>query len=102
MRSELGSIGWGHSAIDIERLEDRTLLAVVDVVGNMSLSQFNSLIASAPNYKEWGNEPFIAVNPTDPAKMVISGLAYSTNSTASGAALWYSTDAGANWTMTFP
>lgn len=74
---------------------------VVDVVGNMSSSQFSSLIAPQ-NYKDWGNEPFIAVNPTNPNNIAVSGFGYGTSSTSSGSSIWYSTNGGSNWTMTFP
>jgi len=73
----------------------------IDVVGNMSAAQFAALIAPQ-SYKDWGNEPFVAINPTDPTKIVVSGFAYGSNSTGNGASLWYSTNAGSNWTMTFP
>ncbi len=102
VRSQVGSLGWGHSVIDVEQLEDRTLLAVTDVIGHMTAAQFTPLIGNQTGYKNWGNEPFIAVNPTDPNKMVITGFGYGTSSTGNGMSVWYSTDGGANWKMTFP
>lgn len=74
---------------------------VVDVLGNIPAAQFNAIIAPQ-NYKDWGNEPFIAVNPTNINQVVVSGFGYGTNSVNSGAQLYYSTNAGANWAATFP
>ncbi|HEX9255098.1 MAG TPA: hypothetical protein VF938_06115, partial [Candidatus Angelobacter sp.] len=43
----------------------------VDVVGHLSSSEFASYIAPQ-SYRDWGNEPCIAVNPTNPQEIVIS------------------------------
>jgi hypothetical protein len=72
----------------------------VDVIGTLPLAEYNTWVAP-PSYNEWGFEPFIAVNPTDPNKIVISSTVYNTR-TPAGAALWYSTDGGKNWGIRFP
>src|SRR5260370_35240008 len=72
--------------------------APVDVIGNLSLSQFTTLGYGTNTYKDWGNEPFVAVNPTNINDVFISSFAYSTSSTTSGANLFYSTNARASWT----
>jgi hypothetical protein len=73
----------------------------VDVIGNLSLAQFTGLRYGTRTYKDWGNEPFIAVNPTNTNDILISSFAYSTSSTTSGANVFYSTNAGASWTAQF-
>jgi hypothetical protein len=75
--------------------------APVDVIGNLSLSQFTSLGYGTNTYKDWGNEPSVTVNPTNPNDVFISSFAYSTSSTSSGANIFYSTTGGANWTAQF-
>ena len=40
--------------------------APVDVIGNLSLSQFTTLGYGTNTYKDWGNEPSVTVNPTNP------------------------------------
>jgi MYXO-CTERM domain-containing protein len=81
----------------------RVQAQVVDVLGNMSSSQFNSLITPyIGSYQDWGNEPFVAVNPLHTNQVVVSGFAYGTNSTSFAASLWYSTNGGSSWAMKFP
>src|SRR5947199_9869384 len=72
----------------------------VDVIGTLPVAEYNTYIGSV-SYADWGFEPFIAVNPTDPNKIVISSQAYNTGSSY-GASLWYSTDGGKNWGIRFP
>ncbi len=72
----------------------------VDVIGWLPVAEYNTYIGSV-SYYDWGFEPFIAVNPTDPNKIVISSQAYNTGSSY-GASLWYSTDGGKNWGIRFP
>ncbi len=72
----------------------------VDVIGTLPVAEYNTYIGSV-SYDAWGFEPFIAVNPTDPNKIVISSQAYNTGSSY-GASLWYSTDGGSNWGIRFP
>src|SRR5260370_25136818 len=76
--------------------------APVDVIGNLWLSQFTTLGYGTNTYKDWGNEPFVAVNATNINDVFISSFAYSTSSTTSGANVFYSTNAGASWTTQFP
>jgi len=74
--------------------------APVDVVGNLSLSQFN--IGYGTNtYKDWGNEPSVTINPTNPNDVFISSFAFNTSSTSLGANVFYSTTGGASWTAQF-
>jgi hypothetical protein len=74
----------------------------VDVIGNLSLSDYTSYI-QPQTYNDWGNEPFIAVNPVNPSDMIISSFAYGTPATGDpGASLWYSTNGGASWSIRFP
>ncbi len=73
----------------------------VDVIGTLPVGDYNTFIAPYdPN--GWGFEPFIAVNPTDPNKIVISSQAYHTDSFLGVASLWYSTNGGNNWDIRFP
>jgi hypothetical protein len=76
---------------------------VVDVVGNLLPSDFSSFIGPVTNYKDWGNEPSIAVNPLDPTKIVVSSFAYgTTGGTQPGASIWYSTNGGSSWVFREP
>jgi hypothetical protein len=75
--------------------------APVDVIGNLSLSQFTTLGYGTNTYKDWGNEPSVTVNPTNPNDVFISSFAYNTSSTSSGANVFYSTTSGASWTAQF-
>ena len=85
----------------LEELENRCLLSItpVDVVGNLPPAEFNQYIAPQ-SYKDWGNEPSIAVNPLDPTQVVISSFAYGSGSSGN-ASLWYSADGGNNWDIEF-
>jgi hypothetical protein len=102
--------------LQLELLEGRNLLsapAVIDVVGHLPIAEYNQFIANAVNYqgdpyKDWGNEPSIAVNPANPSQIVVSSFAYGPGSFvesgpgATQASLWYSTDGGSNWVIRFP
>src|SRR6266852_3575918 len=72
----------------------------VDVIGGLPVADYNTFVAPHPTY-DFGFEPFIAVNPTDPNKIVISSQAYDSGYSA-GASLWYSTNGGNNWGIRFP
>jgi hypothetical protein len=97
--------------LQLELLEARNLLSstsVIDVVGHLPAAEYNQFIAGALNfqgnpYKDWGNEPSIAINPLNPNQIAIATFAYGTfvppETTAS---LWYSTDGGADWGIRFP
>ena len=77
-------------------------MTVVDVVGNLPASDYTQFIAGRA-YKDWGNEPSVAVNPLDPSKIVISSFGFSTTSvTQPGASIWYSTNGGATWGVRTP
>jgi hypothetical protein len=75
--------------------------APIDVIGNLSLAQFTGLGYGTNTYKDWGNEPFVAVNPTNPNDVLISSFAYNTSTTKSGANVFYSTTGGSSWTSQF-
>jgi hypothetical protein len=72
----------------------------VDVVGTLRVDDYNTYIAPQ-GYSDWGNEPVVAINPTDPSKIVISSFAFDTGYSL-GASLWYSTNGGATWGLRFP
>jgi hypothetical protein len=99
----------------LELLEGRNLLNIgpIDVVGHLPVAEYNQFIANAVNfqgdpYKDWGNEPSVAVNPTNPSEIIVSSFAYGPGSFvvsgpgATQASLWYSTDGGSNWVIRFP
>ena|SRR5215469_17046456 len=48
--------------------------APVDVIGNLPAAQFAGLGYGTNTYKDWGNEPFVAVNPTNTNDVFISSL----------------------------
>ncbi len=75
--------------------------APVDVIGNLPLATFTSLGYGTRTYKDWGNEPYIAVNPLNTNDILISSFSFSTSSTTTGANVFYSTDAGSRWTSQF-
>ena len=74
--------------------------APIDVVGNVPLADFTTNNYAGQTYKDWGNEPFVAVNPLNTNQVVVSSFAppVSTFSTTQGARIFYSIDGGANWT----
>jgi PEP-CTERM motif len=74
--------------------------APVDVVGNVPLADFTANNYAGQSWKDWGNEPFIAVNPLNTNDVFISSFTpfLSTSSTTQGARVFYSTTAGASWT----
>src|SRR5437868_3466398 len=74
--------------------------AVVDVIGNLPTSDYNNYIAPQ-SYRDWGNEPCIAVNPTNPQEMIISTFGYASWISSATAQLWYSTNGGATWLIRF-
>lgn len=69
----------------------------VDIIGNLPLTDYNTYV-KPQSYNDWGNEPFIAVNPLNTQQIVVSSFAYSSPS----ASLWYSTNGGATWGIRFP
>jgi hypothetical protein len=74
--------------------------AVVDVLGNLGASDFNAYIAPQ-SYRDWGNEPSVVVNPTNPQEIIISSFAYGSWISSSTAQLWHSTDGGNSWFVSF-
>src|SRR3984893_18165816 len=75
--------------------------APVDVIGHLTQTDFSNNNYGGQAYKDWGNEPFVAVNPLNTSQILVSSFAYSTSSTTSGADVFYSTTGGASWTSQF-
>jgi len=50
--------------------------APVDVVGNLPITTFIGDNFATQKYKDWGNEPFVAVNPTNHDDIVVSSFAF--------------------------
>jgi hypothetical protein len=75
----------------------------IDVLGNVSLADFTTNNYAGQTWKDWGNEPFVAVNPLNTNQVVVSSFAppVSTFSTAQGARVFYSVTGGTSWTTQF-
>ncbi len=71
----------------------------VDVLGNFgSFTEYHANFANVNNtYKDWGNEPFIAVNSLNTSQVVVSGFGYSSPT----ANYYYSSDGGTTWGARF-
>ena len=74
--------------------------APIDVVGNLPVATFVGDHFATQSYKDWGNEPFVAVNPININDIVISSFSFGAPRNPD-AALFYSTNGGANWTLQF-
>jgi hypothetical protein len=72
--------------------------APVDVVGNLPLATFTGNNFATQSYKDWGNEPFVAVDPTNTNNIVVSSFAFGTP-TNPQASIFYSTNGGTSWTL---
>jgi hypothetical protein len=72
----------------------------IDVVGNLPTATFVGDHFATQSYKDWGNEPFVAVNPINPNDIVISSFSFGAPRNPD-AALFYSTNGGSNWTLQF-
>jgi hypothetical protein len=88
-------------ALSLEAHAGVVLNAAVDVIGNLPAASFTGLGYGSQAYKDWGNEPSVAVNPLNPNEIVVSSFSYGTNTTGSGANIFYSTNGGVNWTSQF-
>ena len=75
--------------------------APVDVVGNLPAATFIADRYGTNTYKDWGNEPYVAVNPLNMSEILVSSFSYSSSSTSSGANVFYSTNGGTSWTSQF-
>src|SRR4029453_18487158 len=69
----------------------------IDVIGNLSVAQFTGFGYGTSTYKDWGNEPSVAVNPLDPNQIVISSFSFGTSSTATAANIFFSPTGRATW-----
>ena len=75
--------------------------APVDVIGNLPAATFTGLGYGTRSYKDWGNEPYVAVNPVNTNEVFVSSFSFSTSSTSSGANAFFSTNGGSSWTSQF-
>jgi len=76
--------------------------APVDVIGNLPAARFTMAGYGTRAYKDWGNEPFVAVNPLNTNDVFISSFSFKTSQSISGDAnVFYSTNGGASWTSQF-
>jgi hypothetical protein len=103
-----------RAQLRVELLEDRSVPSIgpIDVLGHLPAAEYNQFIPNAinfqgnGNFKDWGNEPSIAVNPLHPDLIVVSTFAYGgfivSGPGSTNASIWYSTDGGADWTIRFP
>lgn len=72
----------------------------IDVIGHLSSSDFTSNGYGTNTYKDWGNEPSVAVNPLNTNQILVSSFAYgSSNST--GADVFYSSNGGTSFASSF-
>jgi hypothetical protein len=74
--------------------------APIDVVGNLPLAQFVGDNFATQAYKDWGNEPYVTVNPTNTNQIVVSSFAFGAPPNAD-ASFFYSTNGGTSWTAQF-
>jgi len=88
-------------ALSLDARAGVLLNAAVDVIGNIPVAQFTGFGYGTNSYKDWGNEPSVAVNPLNTNQIVVSSFSYGTNSTTSGANIFYSTNGGVSWTSQF-
>jgi hypothetical protein len=71
--------------------------APVDVIGNLPAARFTMAGYGTRAYKDWGNEPFVAVNPLNTNDVFISSFSFKTSQSISGDAnVFYSTNGGAS------
>jgi hypothetical protein len=99
----VGLLAWSGGAV---HADPPPAPRVIDVIGNLPVAEYNQFIGSQ-SLKDWGNEPFIAVNPTNTSQVVISSFAYGAFVSGSGDAagkssIWYSTNGGTSWGIRFP
>lgn len=88
-------------ALETEAVAGVVVDTTFDVIGSLAPATFAADQYGIRTYKDWGNEPSIAVNPANVNQMVISSFSYSSNSTTGGANIFYSTTGGATWTSQF-
>lgn len=77
-----------------------TISAPIDVIGNLSAADFTGNGYGTNTYKDWGNEPSVTVNPTNPSQILVSSFAYGSGPTV-GADVFYSSNGGASWSSQF-
>ena len=75
------------------------------MLGNLPETEYDQYIRPQ-SLRDWGNEPFIAVNPVDPCQVVVTSFAYGvfiqSGQGATKASVWYSSDGGSTWNIRFP
>jgi hypothetical protein len=74
----------------------RAQVTVVDALGNIPASAYNPKFSSN-SYKDWGNEPYVTVNPVNPAQIVVSSFMFG----SPGGNILYSTNGGTSWNPEF-
>lgn len=77
-----------------------TVNAAIDVIGHLSSADFTGNGYGTNSYKDWGNEPSVAVNPLNPNQILVSSFAYGSGP-SSGADVFYSSNGGQSWTSSF-
>lgn len=75
--------------------------APIDVLGNLSPTDFTGNSYASAAYKDWGSEPSVAVNLLNPKQIVVASYGYATSSTTTGAELFYSGNGGQSWASSF-
>jgi PEP-CTERM motif len=95
------SLALGMLAPQLAFANTLTVNAPVDVVGNLPSADFIGNAYGTQSYKDWGNEPFVAVNPLNTNQVVVSSFAFGSSSTSSGASIFYSTTGGSSWATEF-
>src|SRR3954454_14782125 len=75
-------------------------VTAVDILGSLQPGDFQTDIAPQ-SYRDWGNEPSIAVNPVNPQEIVAASFGYGSWISNPIAQLWHSTNGGASWAICF-
>jgi hypothetical protein len=97
----LGLTAWAACQLTVSpALGTPVVNAPIDVIGNLSAADFTSNNYGTNSYKDWGNEPSVAVNPLNPNDILISSFAYG-SSANSGAEVFFSSNGGNSWSSQF-
>jgi len=74
----------------------------VDVLTLLPKMTYDDLIKDDA-YRDWGNEPSVAVNPLKPEQIMVTGFAPPFPASGlGGGVIWYSSDGGKSWTFRNP